>query len=227
MPKRFRQSSIRRFAKKRRRRSRRRLTKLTNIVPATKTVKLRYVEQFTLDGTTGVNAATVFRANSIHDPNFSGVGHQPLGHDQWAAFYDHYNVIGSKISVKFVSTGGIGNRDSYIVGILLKDNSTTIPSAENIMEQTNSGYKICTTAAAMQTVTVRKGYSARKFFNLKDVKDNRALVGAQFNNNPTEDAYFHVYQAPLSSVDDPLPVRCIATIEYICQLTERKSLASS
>lgn len=228
MAKRYRQSKLSFRRSKRRRRSRRkRFTRLTNVVPATKTVKLRYVDQFNLDGPLGINSTKVFRANSIFDPDFSVGGHQPLGHDQWAVFYDHYCVIGAKITAKFVSTGNIATTDACMVGILLKDNSNTIAAPTTIMEQTNSGYAVLTNSNASQTRTIRKGYSARKFFNLKDVKDNRALVGAAVGSNPSEDAYFHVYQTPLSTADDARPIRVIVTIEYIVNLSERKSLVAS
>lgn len=228
MAKRYRQSKLPFRRNKRRRRSRRkRFTRLVNITPATKTIKLRYVDQFNLDGPTGVNSVRVFRANSIFDPDYTGTGHQPLGRDQWSVFYDHYCVLGAKITAKFVSTGSTASTDACMVGILLKDNSTTIVSPTTIMEQTNSGYAVLTNSNASQTKTIRKGYSARKFFNLKDVKDNRALVGAQFGSTPPEDAYFHVYQTPLSPSDDARPIRVIVTIEYIVNLSERKSLVQS
>jgi hypothetical protein len=34
----------------------------------------------------------IWRLNSLFDPDYSGTGHQPLGFDQWAAFYGSYTV---------------------------------------------------------------------------------------------------------------------------------------
>lgn len=201
----------------------------SNVVPRSKVVKLRYVDQFTLDANAGLVSSRVYRANSIHDPDFSGLGHQPLGHDQWGVFYNHYNVIGSKITAKYVSTGIADNAaDASMVGILLKDNTTVIIDPKLIMEQTNSGYGILTQADANQTKTIRKGYSTKRFFDVQDVKDNRQLLGATFGTTPTEEAYFHVYQAALNTnTHDPGPILVIITIEYLVQLTERKSLSAS
>lgn len=200
---------------------------MTAITPASKIVKLRYVDQIEIDPAISVVATHLFRANSIFDPDYTGIGHQPLGHDQWINFYDHYNVIGSKITVNFMTTGTDPTLDALVCGVLLKDSSGSITSPTTIMEQSNSGYKVVTNANANQGVTVRKGYSAKKFFDLKDVKDNRNLVGASFGANPTEDAYFHVYAAPISVGINPGKVRCTVTIEYICQFTERKTLLAS
>lgn len=197
---------------------------LKAVVPDKHVVKMRYVHQFNLDPPTGVNGVQVFRANSIFDPDYSGIGHQPLGHDQWAVFYDHYNVLSSKINCKFVSTGSLPLTDACLVGILLKDNVTVITNPEAIMEQTNSGYKVLSTQL---NTSVSKSFNPKRFFGVKDVNDNRGLIGASMGQNPAEDALFHVYQSPLSTSDDPRPIRCIATIEYIVQFTERKSLAQS
>lgn len=49
-------------------------------------------------GPSGLNAGYYqFRANSVYDPNLTGVGHQPMGHDQLAALYDKYRVYNAKI----------------------------------------------------------------------------------------------------------------------------------
>lgn len=41
---------------------------------------------------TGQGSSYVFKLNSLHDPDATGVGHQPYGRDQWAAFYNKYYV---------------------------------------------------------------------------------------------------------------------------------------
>lgn len=40
-----------------------------------------------------------FKLNSLYDPDSSGVGHQPYGLDQWAAFYNKYRVFAVKMEV--------------------------------------------------------------------------------------------------------------------------------
>ena len=44
--------------------------------------------------------SNVFRGNSCFDPDFSGVGAQPRGFDQWKAFYRRYRVIASKCTAR-------------------------------------------------------------------------------------------------------------------------------
>lgn len=209
-------------------RRRRRKGTLKNIVPDKHVVRLRYVQQISLDAATGGVNTWVFRANSCFDPDFTGTGHQPLGFDQWSEFYDHYNVIGSKCTAQFIATGVNSATDGSMVGILLKDSSPAITSSPSaIMEQTGSGYSILTGQNATGTKTIRKGYSARRFFGLKDVADNRNLVGASVLANPVEDAFFHVYHTALNAGGNPRPVDVVVTIEFLCQFTERHTLAQS
>ena len=58
--------------------------------PNRKLVKMKYVESFLLNpaaAQTGVSY--VFRAADIHDPSYTGFGHQPLSHDLWQAVYSN------------------------------------------------------------------------------------------------------------------------------------------
>lgn len=60
--------------------------------------KLRYGSLIQLNSTTITPLARhLFRCNSCFDPDFTGVGHQPLYYDSYTAIYDQYVVIGAKI----------------------------------------------------------------------------------------------------------------------------------
>lgn len=72
--------------------------------PNTKTVKLRYVENISLDGGSGSSAINVFRANSIYDPNYTGTGHQPMYRDNYAAIYEDYRVNYATITMVALGT---------------------------------------------------------------------------------------------------------------------------
>ncbi len=62
-------------------------------------VTLKYSDQFQPAGATA-RYFYVFRANAIDDPDWSGVGHQPRYHDQFAVMFNQYTVIASKITVR-------------------------------------------------------------------------------------------------------------------------------
>lgn len=72
--------------------------------PSTKTVSLRYVENLTFDPGASTSAVNVFRVNSIYDPNYTGVGHQPMYRDNYAAIYETYRVNHASIAMVALDT---------------------------------------------------------------------------------------------------------------------------
>jgi len=77
--------------------------------PNTKTVNLRYVTDFNLDPGATSSAVRVFRANSIFDPDYTGIGHQPMYRDNYAAIYERYQVNHAHITFIATSSSGVVN----------------------------------------------------------------------------------------------------------------------
>lgn len=215
------------YRKKRRARSNLTSVQSTASVAPSQLVKLRYVESVVINPATGLVGAHIFSASSIFDPDVTGGGHQPLGRDEWAIFYDHYTVIGSKCTARFFSDTSAANTGNAMVGVMVKDNATTTNTPSTMLEQTNTYPKMLTNSSAQGAVIATKGYSAKRFFGLSNVNDNRTVVGAQFGSSPTDQAYFHVYVTPTTSSDNVGDVNVVVTIEYLCLMTERKTLTAS
>jgi len=73
------------------------------IMADTSYVRMVYCEQYVR-----ANAGPetyVWSHNSIHDPDFTGTGHQPRGHDEWAMFYRRYYVYAARCEVSIANTG--------------------------------------------------------------------------------------------------------------------------
>ncbi len=68
---------------------------------------LCYAQEFNLTST-GITAGQAFRGNSVYDPDFSGVGDQPLYYSQWQTIYERFRVLGSKIILKAVTSNTPG-----------------------------------------------------------------------------------------------------------------------
>lgn len=68
--------------------------------PRERWATLRY-QSFPGNVATDVNgfATMSFRLNSVHDPDFSGAGHQPMGFDEYSAIYQQYTVTTCKAIV--------------------------------------------------------------------------------------------------------------------------------
>lgn len=68
-------------------------------------VKMKYSETITASALYGL---TLYRynLNSIYDPNLTGTGHQPYGHDTFQSLYNRYRVINCHYSISAVSAAG-------------------------------------------------------------------------------------------------------------------------
>lgn len=75
--------------------------------PQKKRVTLTYVEHHSVTpSVTGAASGVVYRLNAPYDPNQSGAGHQAMGFDQWATFYQKYTVLSAKITVMAANIDG-------------------------------------------------------------------------------------------------------------------------
>lgn len=191
--------------------------------PKWKVVKMRYVEQLSLNAGIAAIAGHTFRANSIFDPDQSGAGHQPMGHDEWSSFYNHYTVLGSKITVTFSNQHA---NDPMVAGVFLNDDTALASSSvTSLIENAKGPYCHLDSAGGTGVRRLTKKFSAKKFFKC-DVKD-RTDLKASFGTNPSEEAYFLVWTAAMNTGSDPSAVYATVKIDYIVLMSEPKDLGPS
>lgn len=186
-------------------------------------VKMRYSEDINLGtGVGGLLYNYDFRANSIFDPNLTGSGHQPLGHDQWAQFYDHYVVLGAKMRVTFTNPS---NTDTSFCAIAVQDMANTMSNQAHIREQPRSRWTLVPNQGGNNQKSLVCNYSAKKFFGAKSVVTWDKL-GSAMGNNPTEDALFRIFYQNATSTSSYNIVANVI-IDYIVLLSEPKVLTQS
>lgn len=83
-----------------------RITKLSSSrriygFPDTLRTTVRYCDVKLLTSTASGVAQHAWRMNSLFDPDFTGIGHQPYFYDQFAGVYSTYAVVKSKLIVKY------------------------------------------------------------------------------------------------------------------------------
>lgn len=201
--------------------------------PKTQVSKLRYVEEITLDAS-GPTVATngmayhTFRANGCHDPNMTGVGHQPHSWDQYKTLYNQYVVLGSKITIqptRLDSTDQIG----YFGIIRRTGTSTVLSSLSNIgaiMESRNGVYRRMNgfrSGGPEKSLTSK--FSHKKQFSTSPVEHTHLVTGDPTLQNL---AVWDCYMVPNSTESgDPPAIPFLVTIEYIVMFKEPKHLAQS
>lgn len=195
-------------------------------MPKTRRAKLRYTTVSNHTGALATMVNTQFRANGCHDPEVAVGGHQPMAWDNWKALYNHYVVVGSKITVK-VSAQHNAARTPTVVGLYLADDST-IPytSYDGLIESRKGTYTFVQIAQdTVQTLT--NTFGAKKFFNLTDVKDNVQRIGTTTEADPTEQAIYYIYSQSIGMAGTSLDLNIIVTVDYIVDFSEPKDLAQS
>lgn len=71
-----------------------------NPFPNQKIVRHKYVDVCTMPAAgAGATSAYQFRCNSVFDPDYTSVGHQPMFYDEMATQYKWYTVVRSKIKI--------------------------------------------------------------------------------------------------------------------------------
>lgn len=183
-----------------------------------KTVKLRYHENFHLQiPVSGIPGSIVFRANSVFDPDQTGIGHQPRGFDQLMPLYQHFTVIGAKCSVWF-SIPNTAVDQPLVCGIDLRSNTQVQTVLSNLIEDRNCKYVV--QAPNSPSMLVEKTFSAKNFFSVSNPLDRGNLRGSDASN-PIEQAYFHVFASntnPDSITNHPVDFTIV--INYIVTFHE-------
>lgn len=186
--------------------------------PAQRSAMLRYCTHVTLSNGAGPADAHAFLLNSIYDPDATGTGHQPMGHDTWANIYNHYVVNGARVRLQFSSTGDDTSRTPIMIGAYVSDDGT-YPSDWTVLRESGTG---TSTAIVnhMMTKTLGLTYSTKKFFNVVDVKDNFDRLGAPFGSNPTEGANLVIWAESQDQTSLLPQVHVAVTIDYYVSFSE-------
>lgn len=194
-------------------------------VPIQNIVKQRYCTYISLAGAGAtIPVAHFFRTTSTYDPDVSLGGGQPMGRDEMANFYHRYRVLGAKITVKWASNQA-GSGDNFMVGCYCDtDAQQSYTSWEGIREAKKGTSRLITHQRNSVTTTAK--YSAKKLWDLKDVKDNEniaALVGS----DPSANAFFVCWFQRLDRATNTSTIELMVQIDYIVQYYEPKEIGRS
>lgn len=177
----------------------------------------------------GVPDTDFYAANSLYDPDTTGVGHQPIGFDQIMLMYEQFTVTHCRIRVTFQN----GNDQSARVALFLSPDAVGITDPIKIVEngtivtavlQGNNG----STQAAQSQKTLEYAVDVKKYFgrrNNREILNDPELHGT-VGANPTEQVYVGVCAwNPHAASNNTIYYDLV--IEYDAIFTEPKKLAPS
>lgn len=193
--------------------------------PRSRICKLRYVDQIDMNPAVGTPANYVFSANGLYDPNISGVGRQPYGFDQLMNLYNHYTVLGAKITVTIANSQ---DASGMVLSCKLDDNGSIIDGGDRILYLEKPFVRrTIISNSYVKPAKINHFFSARKFFSAKGIRNYNNELSGDAASNPPDQAYFIVMLSPFTGAQDIGTIPAIVEIEYIAKFFEPKELVSS
>lgn len=184
--------------------------------PAKIQAKLRYTTTKALPVTiSGTVSPYIFSANGIFDPDVSGLGHQPYGHDTYQTIYNHYSVESATITM----TPTNGNQ--CIFGITLTDDTTVNASYDTVREVKTTRMGV-NNGQPNSSLSITKTYNRDQIYQKGSQKDVTSLFGAR----PVDQQYFHCWAEGILDNVTVNPT-FLFTITYIVDMWELKDLGQS
>lgn len=196
-------------------------TKIT-ILPNRMYRTVKYGDVYDINPSAGVTGVQVFRANGLYDPDATATGHQPRGHDEYAAMYNHFRVLRSRIVAKKVGDG------TYVTHLAIHSASQAdgASALKDILEWPQTSW--------VGPVAYSGGNAAVCIQDFDSVRDlgkaatySASCQGVCSSSDPTEAWYFNLHVAPGNNAGDPGSQSITVSIEYDVVYEDPKSLASS
>lgn len=188
--------------------------------PASRTASFTYVENLQITSTAGALGYYQFKLNDAYDPNYTGTGHQPMGYDQWALFYNHYVVEACTYDIEAIKDATAG---ALLVGTYLSDDTTTQPSAPSLCE---GGGAFALVNERTEPHIFRGRVDVAKFFNRTNIAsdpDLRALV----TTSPADHVFLTLVCQPSAGATTTHVVDFIIKLTMRIRFMEPKDLEPS
>lgn len=199
------------------------------------TIKLKYVTWTSGDHTLGVSQVKQYRINSLYDPEYTGVGHQPLGRDRMAGIFKYYRVLKTDFTVDVFANEAAAD-SCYTVADLMSTTPTDIGNIADITGEMKYGRVRFLGPRGNSQDHVQ---FSRTFFpgKIDQTIDTSADEGAGLatgiwtpvGSNPTEEQYYTIQTTPIAGAAPTTYGRVVigVRIMYTVQFRETSTTTDS
>lgn len=211
-------------------RKKKRVTLNRNILKSPKFhVNMKWSKNYLLTQQNGADNPThqIFRWSSLFDPDFSSVSladHQPWSYDTYSTLYKHYLVTSATVTIK-----AYANNNSVTALFLTNsavNNPANLSSYTQFMENPATSGGMLTTQDGVKIF--KKTYIKNKVYgNTQNANLTGLMGGTGVGSNPLEEYYLMVSLINVDPGEDANSVSFTVDINYKCELTENKTLATS
>ncbi len=167
--------------------------------------------QLLVDSVAGLSIVKSYRANSASSPNVD-TSQQPNGFAQMSQLFAKNTVIGSKITLTCLPSAGQHARAFYVATELISRLGQPSFNLDEILAQRFVRYCVYSPGdGAGWKPRVTTKFSPKKYFGVKDIKDNDQLQ-AFGDGLPAQQAFFNVAMGPTHS-------QALTTCDVIVQIS--------
>jgi hypothetical protein len=183
-------------------------------------VKLRYHEGNSIGSVTGGINTYKFRLNSLFDPNYTGTGHQPMYRDTYASIYNHYSVVSTRATVRFVNNSA----SPFWVGAVIDDDSAASGGIDPIIEQNHSKSHLVTSVSGSNSASsIVIDWDCKKILGINPYTTESYKTA--FAENPGEESFLMIYAATADSTTNNIYFD--VTLEYLTLVSELQTPVQS
>lgn len=187
-------------------------------------VKLRYKASITITST-GNYVQHVFRGNSIFDPDESGVGVQPMGHDEYNTLFSSYQVQGCSLSLLGQFNGPDPAAGCRVVVYYSNESQSPATGMFQAQERARSKsrllppdpskqFRIKSYVSSKRALMINSGFSATEQFS-----------GSLFGDNPLQTWRWNIGLASVGS--ESTTIIFDVHLVYYVRMYNRKTLIRS
>lgn len=194
-------------------------------LPLTKVVKLQYFQNVQFSTTAGVLASYIFDMSSVFDPDYSGVGHSPYSSDSWSGVYSNYEVLGSKISVKWCNNAT--NAIPHTVGVVIDKDATLLSTNTDNLKELQHGRAFSILPANSNANRTTTAYYSPKVIYGTSATNNHQFKAAWTSNPSLRTFAILVAQASDYSTSSTANMTAQVHIEYITRMSSPVELPGS
>lgn len=193
--------------------------------PRTLTTLIRYNDTHTIQSSSGAVGGNVFRMNSVYDPDFTGLGHQPLYFDQFTPVYEKYVVLGATIQVDFsplTDDTDITTAGPWTIGIAFNNSNSWSSSTATLTEQNKSITTMIGRDKGTSIRTLKSDFDLRRDLGKSWSDDD---VQSFVNTNPSSQMLAYVWCSDQNLTSGSVKIN--TTITYRVKFFEQKQISSS
>lgn len=181
---------------------------------------LKYEDQYVIAMTAGALVHDQYTLNGLYDTYYTGAGHQPLYFDQIMLIYNHYMVLGCKMTV--VAAPYKTNLTAVKLALSQNDDTVITPSSFNTFAEQSKAQSCIVPEQETSRELVLK-WSAKKTFG---ATMGNTLLRGNVGANPTETSIGVISMQPADNITTSY-ISLRIKLEYSVVFTELRDIAGS